>query len=119
MQMNVLVHRSGGAALLLWIVVFANDVQAQCSFDHSSRARSIKLSMVRAMSGCSTGDTTTADGLPACSNPSPQSDYRFDGAGRCDFRMVHEAGAACPLGGACSEMSISAKCSGVRDASDV
>ena len=115
-----LIALSGVPPVALAIAVI--DAGAQCEFAQSPRARTVKLSLVRATARCGSSghapNTTTSDGLPACSPPPVSSVYSFDAGGRCELSMRQRGltGLACVAGTPCSELAIAARCFGVVDA---
>ncbi len=119
--------RCSVAALLALTVLLAPALaRAQCDFNSPDKAKSAKISMVRAFYPCGgitfpIPNTATSEGTPACAPPPPSSSYTFLPKGSCSVKVTHKLEDPCSTGspGACANVSIKAKCKGIGESDGV
>lgn len=106
---------------------YASSASAQCAFNEPGKAKGLKSSLVKAYASCpgitfpATNSSTMA-GVPGCAAPFALSAYKFDSQkGKCDLKTSHKLENPCSTGSpaACSNLSLSIKCSGVLNADGV
>ncbi len=105
------------ALLALAMLLAPALTRAQCDFNSPDKAKSVKLSMVRAFWPCGGitfvgSNTATNNGTAACKTPVTHSAYRFFAKGSCDVKLNHKVEAPCKTGSPwdCANLSIKAKC---------
>ncbi len=111
------------AAVITVALFSVSTASAQCAFDAPGKAKGLKTDMVRGYVPCGSGitfpapNTSGSTGTPGCTPPTPYSAFLFNDKGKCSVKTKAKLEDPCSTGtpGACSNVTLKAKCSGITD----